>query len=982
MTDNVVVYIINALLARSLSMTDYKDTLNLPRTDFPMKANLPQREPEILRYWEEIDLYQQLRQIGASHPRFILHDGPPYANGRIHIGHALNKTLKDIIVKAKTLSGFDAPYVPGWDCHGLPIELNVEKKIGKAGIDVSTKDFIAACREYVVTQVDLQRQDFKRLGIIGDWENPYLTMDFTYEANIVRALSAIIENGHLEHGRKPVHWCTDCGSALAEAEVEYKDKESYAIDVMFRAVDAQQVLERFGTVVTCEEIAIPIWTTTPWTLPANEAVAVNPNHSYQLIFVDPDLPHLIIATSLVEEVMQRYGKNFKVITDVNGPLEISGAALEGIFLRHPFLKREVPVVLGDHVTLDAGTGAVHTAPAHGQEDYIVGVNYRLPMDNPVDAKGIFVAGTPFFAGQHVFKANPQVIQIVKEQNNLLHETKLQHSYAHCWRHKTPLIYRATPQWFISMEKNGLREQAMDAIDNVRWIPDWGRARIADMIMKRPDWCISRQRVWNTPIPLFVHKKTGDLHPDTIVLMEEVAKLIEKGGIEKWFELGPTELLGADAEHYDKITDTLDVWFDSGVSHACVLAIRPELNFPADLYLEGSDQHRGWFQTSLLSSLAMCEQAPFKTVLTHGYTVDADGHKMSKSLGNVIAPETIVNQLGADILRLWVANTDYRNEVTVSKEIFDRASEAYRRIRNTARFLLSNLHDFDDQRHLLPKEDMLALDKWAIDAVAVLQKEITAAYDKYQFHVVSQKIHNFCTVDMGSFYLDIIKDRLYTTPGDSIIRRSAQTAMFHILEALVRWIAPILTFTAEEIWQHMTSRSQPSVCMTTWYEKLFEISVEERSYWHRVMGIREAVNKELERCRNEGLIGSGLAASVTLYCDDELYELLKRLGDELRFIFITSDAKVLSFDQEKKYFYQQRELVVENHGVVVEEAQVVVSSLEDLGDLKIVVQPSAFPKCQRCWHRREEVGRNKQHPDLCDRCVTNIETKTGEKRLFA
>lgn len=961
-------------------MTDYKDTLNLPQTDFPMKANLPQREPEILKHWQEIDLYRQLREIGKSRPKYILHDGPPYANGRIHIGHALNKTLKDIIVKVKTLSNYDAPYVPGWDCHGLPIELNVEKKIGKAGIDVSVEEFLRACREYASTQIDLQREDFIRLGVIGDWQNPYLTMDFHYEANIIRALSAIIENGHLEHGRKPVHWCTECGSALAEAEVEYKDKESLAIDVMFRAVDAKDILQRFNTSLECDEIAVPIWTTTPWTLPANEAVALNPSHTYQLIFIGTAYPYLIVATSLVESVMQRYGKEFKIMSDVNGVLEIPGSALEGVSLRHPFLKREVPLVVGDHVTLDAGTGAVHTAPAHGQEDYLIGVNYKLPMDNPVDPKGIFVAGTPYFAGQHVFKANPQVVEVLNEQNNLLHEEKIQHSYAHCWRHKTPLIYRATPQWFISMEKNGLREQALTAINKVQWIPEWGKARISDMVQKRPDWCISRQRVWNTPIPLFIHNKTGDLHPDTIILMEEVAKLVEKGGIEKWFELDTRELLGDDANHYHKITDTLDVWFDSGVSHACVLAIRFELNFPADLYLEGSDQHRGWFQTSLLSSLAMCELAPFKTVLTHGYTVDANGRKMSKSLGNVIAPETIINQLGADILRLWVANTDYRNEVTVSKEIFDRSSEAYRRIRNTARFLLSNLHDFNREKNSIKPNEMLALDRWAVDSAFMLQKEILTAYDNFQFHLVAQKIHNFCTVEMGSFYLDIIKDRLYTTPANSAIRRSAQTAMFYILEALVRWIAPILSFTAEEIWQHMSSRSQPSVFMTSWYDQLFEIGIEQRKYWQRIMEIREAVNKELERCRNEGIIGSGLAAEVTLGCDDELFALLNPLGDELRFVFITSSATVLPEENYKQTYYKQQTEIVENN-VVIEETQISTEQ-EEIDGLKIVVKASPYPKCQRCWHRREDIGRNTNHPDLCERCITNIDSEQGEQRLFA
>lgn len=947
--------------------TDYKDTLNLPKTDFPMKANLPAREPAILKFWEDIDLYQKLRIEGQSREKFILHDGPPYANGQIHIGHAINKTLKDIVIKAKTLSNYDAPFVPGWDCHGLPIELNVEKKVGKVGTSISVPEFIKACREYAYSQVELQRQDFIRLGVLGDWSHPYLTMDFSYEANIIRSLSKIIANGHLQKGHKPVHWCTECGSALAEAEVEYKDKESFAIDVLFRLVAPAALSQALGLEFSSSSIiAVVIWTTTPWTLPANQAVAVNPTHDYVLLDAGKKWPLLIVAKELLDEFIRR--------TELENPHvvgEFLGRHLEGLRLHHPFLQREVPFVLGDHVTLDAGTGAVHTAPAHGQEDYIIGQEYKLPMDNTVDAQGVFMPGTPYFAGQHVFKVNPHVIEVLKEHNNLLHENKIKHSYAHCWRHKTPLIYRATPQWFISMEKNGLREQALSAIAKTQWIPQWGGTRITDMIQKRPDWCISRQRVWNTPIALFIHKKTGELHPDTLQLMEKVAELVEQKGIEAWYNLKVTDILPREHhEDYTKLTDTLDVWFDSGVSHECVLNHRPDLRAPADLYLEGSDQHRGWFQTSLLTSIAMYGVAPYRTVLTHGFTVDAHGRKMSKSLGNVIAPEKVINKLGADVLRFWIATTDYRGEISVSDEILERASEAYRRIRNTARFFLSNLDDFDPQKDTVPFEKMLSLDQWAVDAAACLQHEILDAYKSYQFHQVSQKIHNFCAVEMGSFYLDILKDRLYTTKADSLARRSAQTALYHILNAMVRWIAPILSFTAEEIWQHMPKTSTPSVFLTTWYSILDTISPQLRKKWGEIMKLRELVNQELERSRSEGLIGSGLAAQVQVYCDDETKTLLSSLKDELRFVFITSDAKVFPRnayeDNPNETFGNDDELAVAQKNTL---------------DLKIVIQPSVDPKCQRCWHRRADVGSNKDYEMLCERCVENIAGE-GEKRFFA
>lgn len=933
-------------------MTDnYKDTLNLPKTEFAMKANLPQREPAMLAHWNDMGLYQKIQQQHEGRPTFILHDGPPYANGHTHIGHAVNKTLKDIIVKSKNLSGFRSPYVPGWDCHGLPVELNVEKKIGKAGVKVSVEDFRDKCRSYAASQVDIQREEFKRLGILGDWEQPYLTMNGHYEANVIRALGKIIANGHLQHGRKPVHWCVDCGSALAEAEVEYKDKLSPAIYVHFPVVDNAELLQRFGVENLSKQVSLPIWTTTPWTLPANMAIAVNPSHKYSLVTIDDNT--LVVASELLEALLATLqADDHEVIAEVNGE------ALEGLLCQHPFAKRTSQVVLGDHVTLDAGTGNVHTAPAHGQDDYVVCSRYGIEVNNPVDNRGCFADDVEFFAGMHVFKANDAVIEKLKERGMLLHEEKLNHSYPHCWRHKTPLIFRATPQWFVSMDKNGLRQQALAAIENSQWIPDWGQARIAEMVTKRPDWCISRQRVWGTPIPLLAHKETTELHPKTAEIIEKVALQVEQDGIGAWDEMKIEDLIPEDADQYEKITDTLDVWFDSGVSHACVLEKRPELQSPADIYLEGSDQHRGWFQTSLLTSVAMYQRAPFKQVLTHGFTVDADGRKMSKSLGNVVAPEEVIKKLGADPLRLWVAQTDYRAEINISDEILTRTSDAYRRIRNTARFLLSNLSDFSYQVNGVAAEKMLDLDRWAVDCVAQLQQEILDAYETYQFHVLVKKIHRFCTVEMGGFYLDILKDRLYTTTADGLPRRSAQTAMHHILEAFVRWLAPILSFTADEIWQNMSGDRPESVFLTTWYEDLFTVSKDERDRWQKIMESRDAVNKVLEDARNNNVIGSALAADVVLYCDESVMNILQSVADELRFVLIASTAVLKPFAEKP------------GNAVATE-----------VPGLSVLVTASAYEKCARCWHRRSDVGVDKDHPQLCARCVNNV-VGQGEERCYA
>ncbi len=926
---------------------DYKATLNLPATDFPMKGNLPQREPDQLQRWQAQDLYGQLRAARKGSPRFILHDGPPYANGEIHIGHAVNKVLKDFIVKSKGLSGFDAPYVPGWDCHGLPIELMVEKKIGKAGVKVDAGAFRKACREYAGKQVDTQRTEFIRLGVFGDWDAPYLTMDFRFEADIVRALGRIHANRHLVKGAKPVHWCTDCGSALAEAEVEYENKTSPAIDVRFRVASEETLLARCHSVpghAGHGPISIVIWTTTPWTLPANQAVALGPEVDYALVECPDQGERLLVAEALLKDALGRWGiEHYRVVGYA------TGAALEGLSLQHPFYAREVPVIVGDHVTLDAGTGAVHTAPGHGQEDYVVGQRYHLPVENPVGDDGKFLPSTPLFAGEHVLSANPHVIEVLKQHGTLVHEARIEHSYPHCWRHKTPVIFRATPQWFIAMDQHGLREQALTEIGKVAWIPDWGQARIEGMVSNRPDWCVSRQRTWGVPIALFIHKETHEPHPDSQQLIEQVALRIEERGIDAWFDLDPAELLGADAAHYRKLTDTLDVWFDSGVTHFCVLNRRAELDYPADLYLEGSDQHRGWFQSSLLAAVAINHSAPYRQVLTHGFTVDAKGEKMSKSKGNVVAPQKVIQNLGADVLRLWVAATDYRGEMRVSDEILKRTADVYRRLRNTARYLLANLAGFDPTRHLVPAEDLLPLDRWAVDRAFLLQQEVMEAYDTYQFNTVYQRVHHFCSVDLGSFYLDVLKDRQYTCREDSLARRSGQTAMYHMAEALVRWLAPILSFTAEEIWRHLPGTRGDSVFLDTWYQGLFPLQEDatcNRGFWDLILNIREAISKAMEDLRSRDAIGSSLDAEVELHCEEALYDRLAPLGAELRFIFINSDTRILR----------------------AQPGQIAGGEIEGLS---IRVMPSTQPKCIRCWQHRADVGQNAEHPDICGRCVDNV-----------
>ncbi len=939
-------------------MSDYKDTLNLPHTDFPMKASLAQREPVMLANWQELDLYKRIAQKNAGKPKFILHDGPPYANGELHLGHAINKSLKDFVVKAKSLNGFDAPYIPGWDCHGLPIEHNVEKKKGKAGQKISHADFRTACREYASKQVDIQKKGFIRLGVLGDWDNPYLTMDFGTEADIVRSLGKIVENGHLIKGYKPVYWSVVGASALAEAEVEYQDKTSFAIDVRFPVEDPKKLLSIFSIDSSSEDISVVIWTTTPWTLPSNQAVCLHAELQYALVRceLEKGTELMVLAKDMVENIMARYQcEQYEVLA------EVAGEALENQTLHHPFVDRSVPIILGEHVTTEAGTGAVHTAPDHGVDDFNVGRNYGLGTLNLVDENGVFTSAAGDFAGGHVYKVDEDVIEKLKENQALVAVEKITHSYAHCWRTKTPLIYRATPQWFISMTEKNLLGSALDAVQDVKWIPDWGKARMELMLKGSPDWCVSRQRTWGVPITLFVDKETQELHPDTAALIEQVAQRIEKQGIEAWFQLESEELLGEDASRYEKVTDTLDVWFDSGVSHYSVMSKRAELGYPADLYLEGSDQHRGWFQSSLKTAVAMNGTAPYKEVLTHGFFVDAEGRKMSKSLGNTVAPEKIFQQYGADILRLWVAATDYRGEMTVSDEIFKRVADSYRRIRNTSRFMLSNLNGFDPGTELVAADEMIALDYWITRQCQLLQKEVIEHYDNYNFLNVYQRVHNFCVIELGGFYLDVIKDRQYTCGANSLARRSTQTAMYHILEMLSRLIAPILSFTGDEIWKSIPGERVESVFLSNFAESIAEYpeSAElDDEFWQKLMAVKTAVNKVLEAKRTEKSVGASLSAEVDLYCDAETAELLNRLGSELRFVLIVSRVGVSA----------------------IEDAPQTALDSETAG-LKISVRASEHQKCERCWHHREDVGKDAAHPDLCQRCVENIDGE-GEQRSFA
>ncbi|MBN8921957.1 MAG: isoleucine--tRNA ligase [Rhodanobacter sp. 68-29] len=951
--------------------TDYKSTINLPQTDFPMRGDLPKREPGWLAEWDQIGRYAQIQAKTAGRDKaFVLHDGPPYANGAIHIGHAVNKILKDMVVRSKLLAGHRAPYVPGWDCHGLPIEIAVEKQHGKPGEKLDARAFRQKCREYAAEQIDTQRAGFKRLGVLGDWQNPYRTMDFKYEADMVRALSRIVANGHVVRGAKPVYWCFDCGSALAEAEIEYGDKVSPAVDVAYDAVDPAALAAKFGANAGDAIVAVPIWTTTPWTLPESQAVSLGAELEYALVegpAREGRRVLLVIAAALVEKALARYGIESPTVLG-----HATGAALDGTKLHHPFYERVVPVILGEHVSAEDGTGAVHTSPDHGVEDFVVGRENGIGLLNYIGARGTYRDDTPKagdldLAGMHVWKANDAIVELLRGCGVLLAHAKIEHSYPNCWRHKTPVIFRATPQWFIGMEQAGLRAAALKSIKDVRWVPGWGEERIAGMVAGRPDWCISRQRTWGVPIALFAHKATQEPHPDSVALMEQVAQRMEQGGIDAWYDLDPAELLGDQAKDYDKVTDVLDVWFDSGVTHFGVIGQRPELQQGGAreykvMYLEGSDQHRGWFQSSLLTSAAIHGRAPYDDVLTHGFTVDASGRKMSKSLGNVVAPQKVMDTLGADVLRLWVASADYRNEMSVSDEILKRVSDGYRRLRNTARFLLGNLDGFDPAKHLVKVEDSPLLDQWAVQQAHDVQQAVVAAYERYDFPEVVARVQNFCTNEMGALYLDITKDRLYTMPTDSHGRRSAQSAMYRIAEALVRWLAPILAFTAEEIWQALPGPRGESVLFETWYDGLAatQAAPEQRRWWGDLLAIRDSAARVLEGMRKAERIGAALEAKLAIHADEATVARYAPALDELRFFFITSDVRL---DQA---------------GGQPDDA--VLTELEG-ADVWVSATVSDAAKCVRCWHRRDDVGHHAGHPELCGRCVGNIEGPGETRRWF-
>ncbi|MCK2087488.1 isoleucine--tRNA ligase [Thauera aromatica] len=936
-------------------MADYRKTLNLPDTSFPMRGDLPKREPNWIADWQRTKLYQRIRKASAGRPKFVLHDGPPYANGSLHIGHALNKILKDIIIRSKTLAGFDAPYVPGWDCHGLPIEHKVEVTHGK---NLPADKVRELCRAYAAEQIDIQRTDFIRLGVLGDWDKPYRTMDFANEANEIRALAEMTRNGYVFKGLKPVNWCFDCGSALAEAEVEYADKPSPTIDVAFpvSAAHAAKLAAAFGLARLDKPAAAVIWTTTPWTIPANQALNAHSEFDYAL--VDTGARLLVLAGELVESALQRYRLEGTVVATAKG------AALEHVEFRHPFYDRPSPVYLADYVGLDAGTGIVHSAPAHGVDDFNAWRAYGRSNEeilSIVMGGGEYVSELPFFGGMNIWKANTAIIDKLAEVGALLSNGKITHSYMHCWRHKTPLVYRATAQWFVGMDRvaadgSTLRERALRAVEATQFYPAWGQARLHAMIANRPDWCISRQRNWGVPIPFFLHKETGELHPRTVELMEEVARRVEKEGIEAWFRLDVAELLGDEAAHFDKISDTLDVWFDSGTTHWHVLRGSHDDGHPqgprADMYLEGSDQHRGWFHSSLLTGSAIDGHAPYRSLLTHGFAVDGAGRKMSKSLGNVVVPQEVTGKLGAEILRLWVASTDYSGELSISKEILDRVVEVYRRIRNTLRFLLANTADFDIEKDAVPLAQWLDIDRYALAFTRRLAQQVEADYAKFEFHRIVQALQVFCAEDLGAFYLDILKDRLYTTAAASLPRRAAQTALWHITQTLVKLMAPILAFTAEEAWAVLApGGDEPDSVMLHAFHALPAQEGEAGliARWEAIRAVRAEGLKVIEALRAEGKVGSSLQAELALSLSADKHAALASLGEDLRFVTMTSAATLT-----------------------------VAAAPEDE---RIVARPAAAQKCERCWHYVESVGSDTEHPALCGRCTSNL-FGDGETRTHA
>ncbi|ALK98580.1 isoleucine--tRNA ligase [Massilia sp. WF1] len=945
---------------------DSKYPVNMTDTAFPMRGDLAKREPGWVKQWQDKKIYERVRKAAAGRPKFILHDGPPYANGDIHLGHAVNKILKDMVVKSRTMAGFDAPYVPGWDCHGMPIEIQIEKQFGK---NLPTAEVLQKARAYALEQIDRQRAGFIRLGVLGEWDNPYMTMAYGNEADELRALGTLLEKGYVYRGLKPVNWCFDCGSALAEAEVEYQDKRDPAIDVGFPFAEPEKLAAAFGLDKLPEgDGFIVIWTTTPWTIPSNQALNVHPEVTYALVKTEKDGKPLllIVAKELAESVLQRYKLEGEVVATA------TGEKLGGIRFKHPlhkadpFYDRSSPVYLADYVTTDSGTGVVHSAPAYGLEDFQSCKAHGMKDDEilkPVMGDGRFASTLPLFGGMTIWEASKPICSALTEAGALFELKMFDHSYMHCWRHKTPIVYRATNQWFAGMDltpKDGgptLRETALAGIAETEFFPDWGQARLHGMIANRPDWTLSRQRQWGVPMAFFIHKETGALHPRTPALLEQVAKLIEANGIDAWHTLDPRTLLGDDAEIYEKNRDTLDVWFDSGSTHQTVLrgSHKEQSAFPADLYLEGSDQHRGWFHSSLLTSSMLNGRPPYKALLTHGFTVDENGKKMSKSLGNTMAPQKISDTLGADILRLWVASTDYTGELSIGEEILKRVTESYRRIRNTLRFLLANTSDFDPVKNAVPVAEMLEIDRYALAETARLQSDIAAHFERYEFHPVVARLQNFCSEDLGGFYLDILKDRLYTTGVDSLARRSAQTALWHIAHALLRIMAPILSFTAEEAWavfagEKAYAESDETIfTQTLWTFPAIADSAALLDKYALLRAVRADVTKQLEEVRASGAIGSSLQAELALKAAGPKYEVLSSLDDDLKFVFITSQANV--------------------------------EKVEDAAQEAVAVTPSTAEKCERCWHYRRDVGHDPAHPGLCARCTSNL-FGSGEQRRFA
>jgi len=922
---------------------DYKDTLNLPLTSFPMKGNLPQREPEMLKQWEQAALYTKVEEAAKDRPRYILHDGPPYANGHIHIGHALNKILKDVVLKSKRMSGHSAPYVPGWDCHGLPIELQVEKNLGSKKHEISKLEMRKLCREYAAKFVAIQAAEFERLGVLGEWNNPYLTLNNSYEGTIARELARFAENGGLYKGKKPVHWCSSCGTALAEAEVEYADHKSPSVFVKFALKDdlGEAVPELSG-----KKASVVIWTTTPWTLPANLAIALHPELYYVALELNGEL--LIVAEGLKDSFLKEVGAEGKVVA------RFPSTILEKRLARHPFYERDSIILLGEHVTLEAGTGAVHTAPGHGQEDYELGLKEGLDIYNPVDNRGRFYDNVEFFAGQFVFDANKQVIEKLAEVGALVAQKEISHSYPHCWRCKKPIIFRATEQWFISMEKNDLRAKSLAEINNVNWIPKWGRERIYGMIENRPDWCVSRQRSWGVPITAFYCKSCGEVLADGKI-MHHVADLFDEHSSDIWYDWEASRFLpegtvcpSCGKGDFDKETDILDVWFDSGVSHAAVCELRPYLGSPADMYLEGSDQHRGWFHSSLLASVGTRGRAPYRSVLTHGFVVDGSGRKMSKSVGNVVAPEDVIKKFGADVLRLWVAAQDYRDDLRISQEILTRLSEAYRRIRNTCRYILGNIHDFDPATDSVPYAEMPELDRWAMHQLELLKEKVLTSYNECEFHILYHAVNGFCTVEMSAFYLDILKDRVYTSKQSSRARRSGQTVMYAVLDALVRIMAPVLSFTAEEVWAEMPGKREDSVHMAL-FPALSPACKDEAlaGRWEKIIKLRSEVSKALELARVKKVIGHSLDAAVALKASGETAALLKDMAGDLAGIFIVSKATLVDQLAGEDVYKAEGE------------------------ELEIQVSAAPGEKCERCWSYDEEIGKDAEHPTICPKCLAAV-----------